>query len=127
MAVAVATLDLELILHNHKKESIPSHVFQVSESTQSHPLLLQNMPTTIVGFGVKSVVADEGENCFVFTRDDKSGDVYLNDTACDDQRAVVCELEMAREHFRKNLTSRIMDYLYRVVHLVRYVGWVWLG
>ena len=51
----------------------------------------------IKGWGVKSVVADERENCFVFVRDVESGDVYLNDTACDAPRSVVCELEVARE------------------------------
>ena len=60
---------------------------------------LQDLPTTIVGFGVKSVVADERENCFVFVRDAESGAVYLNDTACDAQRAVVCELEIARDGY----------------------------
>ena len=57
----------------------------------------QDLPSLIKGFGVKSVVADERQNCFVFVQDAESGDVYLNDTQCDTDQAVVCELEVARQ------------------------------
>ena len=57
----------------------------------------QDLPSRIKGFGVKSVVADERQNCFVFVQDAESGDVYLNDTQCDTDQAVVCELEVARQ------------------------------
>ena len=50
----------------------------------------------IIGYGVKSIVAKKRQNCFVFIMDAESGDVYLNDTACDEPRAVVCELEVSR-------------------------------
>ena len=63
----------------------------------ANPNHTQDLSSTIKGFGVKSVVADERQNCFVFVQDAESGDVYLNDTQCDTDQAVVCELEVARQ------------------------------